>query len=301
MSEYGRGEVDYVSLNDDGSAAAKRFYERVRNPLLTDIRIDWGGLPVTDLYPAPIPDLFAAKPVAISGRFSTGAHGTLRLTGQLGGQPFSREIRVDLPQADARYPVLAQLWARVKVDHLMHTGADHARDEITKLGLAYRLMTPFTSFVAVDERIVNEGGKTRRVETPVEMPDGVSYEGVFGEQQMAGAGGFASGVAGGVLALHSAAMRAPATVWAEARANAALYVDSASKIHPALASRTGRVTVQVWVNDRSEESIAALKRAGLEVTKLDPSNSKLVIGRIEISKLQAIAKLTFVTYIRPQA
>src|SRR5262249_14339175 len=33
MAEAGRGEVEYVSLNDDGSAAAKRFHERVRNPL----------------------------------------------------------------------------------------------------------------------------------------------------------------------------------------------------------------------------------------------------------------------------
>jgi Ca-activated chloride channel family protein len=298
MSEYGRGEVDYVSLNDDGSAAAKRFYERVRNPLLTNIRIDWGGLPVTDVYPAPVPDLFAAKPVAISGRFSAGAHGTLRLTGQLGGQPFSREIRVDLPQTDARYPVLAQLWARTKIDHLMHIGADDARNEITKLGLAYRLMTPFTSFVAVDERIVNEGGKTRRVETPVEMPDGVSYEGVFGEQQMMKAGGLPRGPAPAIFSRYLA-LPAPAREIA-APVDAALYVDTAAKIHPALASRTGRVTVQVWVNDRSEESIAALKRAGLEVTKLDPSNSKLVIGSIDISKLEAIAKLTFVTYIRPQ-
>lgn len=40
MAEAGRGEVEYVSLNDDGSAAARRFHERVRNPLLTDISID---------------------------------------------------------------------------------------------------------------------------------------------------------------------------------------------------------------------------------------------------------------------
>jgi Ca-activated chloride channel family protein len=304
MSEYGRGEVEYVSLNDDGSAAAKRFYERVRNPLLTDIRIDWGNLPVTDLYPAPVPDLFASKPVAISGRFSAEAHGTLRLTGQLGGRPFSREIRVDLPQAETRYPVLAQLWARAKVDHLIHTGPDDARAEITKLGLAYHLMTPFTSFVAVDERIVNEGGKARRVETPVEMPEGVSYEGVFGEQRMMAVSGL--GVVGGVFASgHPKLARLPAAMpappaRAAVRVDAALQADTASKIHPALASRTGRVAVQVWVNNRSEESIAALKRAGLEVTKLDPSNSKLVIGRIDISKLEAIAKLAFVTYIRPQ-
>src|SRR5690349_22211614 len=35
MAEEGRGEVEYVTLDDDGSAAAKRFFERVRNPLLT--------------------------------------------------------------------------------------------------------------------------------------------------------------------------------------------------------------------------------------------------------------------------
>src|SRR5438128_2832838 len=46
MAKYGRGEVEYVGLNDDGSAAARRFHERVRNPLLTDISIDWNGMPV---------------------------------------------------------------------------------------------------------------------------------------------------------------------------------------------------------------------------------------------------------------
>ena len=69
MAEAGRGEVEYVDLNDDGSAAARRFHERVRNPLLTDISIDWNGLPVTDIYPQRMPDLFGAKPVIVNGRF----------------------------------------------------------------------------------------------------------------------------------------------------------------------------------------------------------------------------------------
>ena len=59
MADAGRGEVEYVGLNDDGSAAARRFHERVRNPLLTDISIEWNGLPVADVYPQRIPDLFS--------------------------------------------------------------------------------------------------------------------------------------------------------------------------------------------------------------------------------------------------
>jgi hypothetical protein len=44
-------------------------------------------------------------------------------------------------------------------------------------------MTQFTSFVAVEERIVTTDGKPQRVEVPVEMPEGMSYEGVFGDQK----------------------------------------------------------------------------------------------------------------------
>ena len=40
MAEQGRGEVEYVGLQDDGSAAARRFHERVQHPLLTDISVD---------------------------------------------------------------------------------------------------------------------------------------------------------------------------------------------------------------------------------------------------------------------
>ena len=77
MAEQGRGEVEYVTLKDDGSAAARRFHERVRNPLLTDISVDWGGLPVSDVYPKRIPDLFSAKPVILTGRYSGAAHGEI--------------------------------------------------------------------------------------------------------------------------------------------------------------------------------------------------------------------------------
>src|SRR5580693_2167624 len=86
MAEYGRGEVEYVGLQDDGSAAARRFHERVRNPLLTDISIDWNGLPVSDVYPKRIPDLFSAKPVFLSGHYAAGAKGVIHLRGKIAGK-----------------------------------------------------------------------------------------------------------------------------------------------------------------------------------------------------------------------
>jgi Ca-activated chloride channel family protein len=189
MAEQGRGEVEYVSLQDDGSAAARRFHERVRNPLLTDIEIDWNGLPVADVYPARIPDLFSAKPLILTGRFTQAARGVIRLRGKLAGQSYYREIPVELPDAEPRHDMLATLWARTRIDDLMSqdyggmqngNAKPEVREAITQLGLEYRLMTQFTSFVAVEEMTVTDGGQPRRIDVPVEMPEGVSREGVFG-------------------------------------------------------------------------------------------------------------------------
>ncbi|MDQ6787226.1 MAG: VWA domain-containing protein [Acidobacteriota bacterium] len=192
MAEEGRGEVEYVALTDDGSAAAKRFHERVRSPLLTDISLDFGSLEVADVYPKRINDLFSAKPVVIHGRYTKAGIGVIKLKGKSFGREIVREIAVNFPENEPNHDVLATLWARTRIDDLMsqdYAGVQNGsakpevKDTITNLGIEYRLLTQYTSFVAVEERIVTDGGQPRKIEVPVEMPEGVSREGVFGAEE----------------------------------------------------------------------------------------------------------------------
>ncbi|HSW50371.1 MAG TPA: hypothetical protein VLH09_09365 [Bryobacteraceae bacterium] len=87
---------------------------------------------------------------------------------------------------------MARRRPRAAVDDLMRqdyfgiqrgTAGPDTREAITQLGLDYRLMTQFTSFVAVEETTVTAGGQPRRIEVPVELPEGVSCEGVFGGER----------------------------------------------------------------------------------------------------------------------
>lgn len=184
MAEVGNGEVEYVSLDDDGSKAAKKFFERVRTPLLTDISIDWNGMPVSDMYPNKLPDLFSAKPVIINGRYANGASGTIKLRGKVAGQEYSREIAVNLPESEPANDSLATLWARKRIDQLTNKRATlsdgkelvNVNQEITRLGLEFRLLTDNTSFVAVEERVVNQNGKPVTIQVPVAIPEGVDPE-----------------------------------------------------------------------------------------------------------------------------
>ena len=177
MAAYGRGEVDYVSDVGDTSAVARRFNERIRNPLLTDVSIDWSSLPVTDIYPKRIPDLFGAQPLILSGRYSGASKGTIRLKGKLAGQEFVRNIPIELPETETEHDVLATLWGRRKIDDLMREelgssedpkAVEQKREEITQVGLNFKLMTQYTSFVAIDDVVFTGGEEPQRVPVPVE-------------------------------------------------------------------------------------------------------------------------------------
>jgi Ca-activated chloride channel family protein len=189
MAKAGRGDSEVVMLNDKADAAAHRLYQRLRAPVLTDVSIDWRGLPVADVLPGKLPDLFTGKPLVVTGRYTAAATGSIVIHGKRAGEDFEREIPVHLNSSATTNGILSTFWARRKIDDLMsqdwaglQTGniKPEVQNEITQLGLSYKLMTQFTSFVAVEERVVTTNGKPTRVEVPVEMPEGVSYEGIFG-------------------------------------------------------------------------------------------------------------------------
>jgi Ca-activated chloride channel family protein len=342
MARYGRGEVEYVGLRDDGSAAARRFHERVRNPLLTDISIDWGGLPVTDVTPAQIPDLFSARPVVIAGRYSGSGGGVVRLRGRMAGRDFVREIRVELPASRPEHDVLATLWARRRVDDLMAQDMaamqrgqfpEDLKRQITQLGLDYRLMTQFTSFVAVEDRIVTEGGEPHRVEVPVEMPEGMSYEGVFGSEQGvraaklsagrgAGFGPGVGGVIGGVIGGYRGAPPSPMTQSVQVMAETAPppppppprqeFKDKlAAKTSPRIAALIARVKAgarpavdeahfvyggkaQVRVTVAAGAPYDKLRALGFELVRTEGG---VLVGRIAVEKVEALVNLSKVIYV----
>lgn len=192
MARTGRGEAHYVLSPEQAKKTADKFYERIDAPVLTDIQLDFGGLDVEGVYPQRIEDLFASKPVVVKGRYAKPGQGVITLKGTNASGTYQRSLTVTLPAENPDNRVLASQWARAKVDELMlrdMTGlqqgqmGEELKKEITGLGLAYNLLTQFTSFVAVEEMRITEGGQARTIRVPVEMPEGVSYSGVFGKDK----------------------------------------------------------------------------------------------------------------------
>lgn len=210
LAAIGRGAAQFVRPDEDSAAAVDAFERRIARPVLTDLRIDWGGLAVTDVSPRAIPDLFAGQPLVLAGHYTAPGSGVVTVRGRQAGREVRFQVPVKLPVLDAARPAVAAVWARQRIAELSRRlvrAADPALEkEVLALSLEHRLLTRFTAFVAVDESRVTAGGKAQRVVVPVEVPDsvraiangsaGYSYAG-YGVGAASGSGVFGAASTGG--------------------------------------------------------------------------------------------------------
>jgi Ca-activated chloride channel family protein len=177
----GRGAAEYIRPGEDSAPIVERFYQRIGRPYLTDIQVDWGSFGVTEVQPAPLPDLSTFQPLVLFARYRGAGAGTIEVRGRLGMRPFSKKISVNLPAVDRNGSALSRLWAREKISTLSRRG--HWQGEtpeivegITTLGLEHRLVTRFTSFVAVDPKSGAEANAKAPllVQQPGAAPQGVN-------------------------------------------------------------------------------------------------------------------------------
>ena len=189
VAKQGGGMSAVVDLKTDPKEVVGNIVERIHRAQLADIKIDWGSLPVYDIYPRKIPELWAGRPVILFGRYNYGSQGHVTLSGTAEGNPVSYGIDVTLPDDfSAEHDVLAKVWARNKIEDLMaqmyYGDSPEVIEEVTQVALKYRLMSQYTSFVAVDAseaKNLHETAKPpRRVGIPVPLPEGVSFDGIFG-------------------------------------------------------------------------------------------------------------------------
>ena len=193
MAREGRGVAEYVTVDPAGvrpdsksnaQSAVERFYERIATPVLIDPQVDWNGLPVEEIEPKVAPDVFENGPVTLTGRFTKAAKGEVILRGYAGSRRVERRIPVDFGAATGSNPALEALWARQKIEELQtqdYQGAQNGapnpdiKERIVQTALDHRLMTQWTSFVAVEQKIVNPGGQSAKNDVPVENPEGVDF------------------------------------------------------------------------------------------------------------------------------
>jgi Ca-activated chloride channel family protein len=178
MARVGVGESFVITRAEDAPAQAERFRKMIQSPVLTRVKADFKGFGAYDVEPLSIPDVLAERPVLIFGKWQGQPGGKITLSGVSGNGSYREAIEVRRVKPSSVNSALRYLWARHRIillsDYNKLRPNDTRIKEVTDLGLNYNLLTAYTSFVAVDSEVRNQGGEQATVKQPLPLPQGVS-------------------------------------------------------------------------------------------------------------------------------
>ena len=178
IARSGNGEPFYVLHPKYSDSVKSKFLKYIESPVLTDVKVDFKGFNAYDVQPMSIADVMEQRPIIIYGKYNGAPQGTITVIGKMA----DRELHVDIPvkvfAGDESNGALRYLWARNKIaeisDYLTLQEDSANIIQVTNLGLKYNLLTKYTSFVAVDYEVRNNGQEIVKVNQPLPLPEGVS-------------------------------------------------------------------------------------------------------------------------------
>lgn len=199
-ARQGRGWCRVLDPTAEVDEVVAALAGRLEFPVLTDITVEWDG-EMMETAPDPIPDLFAGQSLRIMGRYEQGGSREVVVSGLAGGHRARMPLKINLPEKSV--PGSSQgiplIWAREHIAGLhrqfqapemlrkSQLDNDSLKECITLMGLSYNLVTPWTSFVAVSNRVVNDAGRASEAQVPLPQVAGVeaSAYGLAGGQTVA--------------------------------------------------------------------------------------------------------------------
>jgi Ca-activated chloride channel family protein len=160
LAQEHHGNSTYVLPEDRLDETLSSFYARVSTPVLTNLALDFGGLTVFDLYPFPLPDLFAGSQVVVVGRYRDGGRLDVTLSGEVNNQrrefSFSDQYFSEESPSDDILESIPRLWATRKIGYLLNeirlSGPNQELiDQVVRLSIRFGIVTPYTSYLVTED------------------------------------------------------------------------------------------------------------------------------------------------------
>ena len=181
-AQSGRGTYTYIADVQEVGQKMDALFRKLSSPVATQLQVDWPD--GAEAWPKRLPDLYQGEPLVVAVKLGRQfSSGDIDVSGFLGEQAWARQVQLGEgadPAYAADHPGVASLWARKKIADLLsarHHGADEStvRAQVLPLALQHQLLSPYTSFLAVEEVVSRpEGSGLQSEAVPNSRPRGQS-------------------------------------------------------------------------------------------------------------------------------
>ena len=166
LARVGGGESLRVESADQAVVRALELSGALKTPTITDLELELGG-GLDDRFDNATGKLARGQELVVLARTHHELPETVTIRGRLGGEAFEREYPLTRTEGALDY-VVPKLWASARIERMLGDGRgpDAVRGKVLALGLEYGLMTPFTSFLALESEAAYARQGVERRERP---------------------------------------------------------------------------------------------------------------------------------------
>ncbi len=161
-AQFGRGTHLHIGNLAEVNEKMATLFSQIASPVAANINVQWPA--GVESFPQKVADLYRGEPVVVAVKFgTTPLEGEITVSGDVAGQLWSRKLQLPALESEAydtnsNHPGVATLWARRKITSLLDelvTGRpkEQVRADVLEVALGHSLLSPYTSFVAVEEKI----------------------------------------------------------------------------------------------------------------------------------------------------
>lgn len=153
-AQFGRGSFTHIGKLSEVQPKMTELFAKLSSPVVTNISIQWPNNQTVETYPTRIPDLYLGEPLVLTAKIKN-IKGAVMISGQTGSDAWQQTLHLS---GAAGHNGVSTLWAREKIGSLMDAkirggSVDQIRGEVVNVALTHQLVSPYTSFVAVEEQV----------------------------------------------------------------------------------------------------------------------------------------------------
>lgn len=173
LADDNHGSSQYVEPEENLEISVSNFYDKIKSPVLSDVKLSIDGVQVKDMYPRNVKDIFAGSQVLLLGKYKGAGNATCHLSGTINGVTKAYSFPLKFEEQSLSHSYLPRLWAMRRIAHLTEVAQSNGEnkevvDEIISLSKKYGIISNYTSFLVTDP---SEGrGRGFVPVPPVPMP-----------------------------------------------------------------------------------------------------------------------------------
>lgn len=158
LAEAGYGRPEFIYQDERIDIKVLRQFNRINNPQVDVLKIDWGNMKVERTYPRTIDYLYDMEPFSIFAAVSGEIEGNVTIEGKVGDKDYKKVVNLDRLDLEENANLVQKVWSRKRMESIAEKikgekgiTAKSMRDKIVEISKESGIISSETSFILLEK------------------------------------------------------------------------------------------------------------------------------------------------------